>query len=122
MLPPGQARDVGDDILLERSDGRKFINEFLMQFLERNGIFAGTPPKGRKVLLPPGQAGYVGDDTLLERSDGRKFIDEFLMQFLERNRFVESSHWAPPQVQMATVAATAARGVSTSSCLSVQMQ
>jgi hypothetical protein len=40
FLAPDQARDVGDDIFFERSRGRQFGNESLMQFFERGRIFA----------------------------------------------------------------------------------
>src|SRR5215475_636172 len=41
LLPPNQASQIGDDILLKRADRRKFSNESAMQFFERSSIFSG---------------------------------------------------------------------------------
>src|SRR5262249_4047137 len=41
LLPPSQSSHVGDNLLLERPKGGKFVNQGSMQFLERSRIFSG---------------------------------------------------------------------------------
>src|SRR5262249_54512163 len=41
LLPPSQLSHVGDNLLLERPNGGKFVNQRSMPFLERSRIFGG---------------------------------------------------------------------------------
>src|SRR5262245_23701013 len=41
LLAPSQSSHVGDNLLLERPNGGKFVDQRSMQFLERSRIFAG---------------------------------------------------------------------------------